>query len=490
MQTVDGQGGQPQSDRAWSIEANGINPIPDRERHGQPRELFWIWCAANISILGATYGTYLVTFYGLNLVQALLAGTIAVVVSFLLVGFVSLAGKLAGAPTLVLSRASFGVVGNVLPTLVSYISLVGWETILVALATLATDTLLERLGVHTGTATRAVSLVVIAAATIAIGLLGHATIVKVQTWFTWAFATLTVVFVVLELPEIDWAKVTSLPSGKFLSGFLGGMSVVMAGLGVSWANAAADYSRYLPRSSSSRGVVWWTTFGASVAPLVLIAFGVLLAANNADLASSANPIGDLAKPLPTWFLVPYLLVAVGGLLAGAVLDIYSSGLNLLTLGVRLERYKSVAIDGVLMLVGCTYILFKAENFVGPFTGFLVTLGVPLAAWAAVFLVDMWLYRRGGYHEADLYDPNGRYGAVNPAGVTAFVVATVVGLGLVTSTSPVFSWVGYLLRFVGGRKGAFGGSSIGLFVGFAVAGVLYALLSPVLARRRAVALAAR
>ncbi len=491
MQTVEGQGtGQPQSDRAWSIEMNGINPIPDAERHGRPSELFWIWCAANISILGVTYGTYLVTFYGLNLPQALAAGTAAVILSFLLVGYISLAGKLGGAPTLVLSRAPFGVVGNALPTLVSYISLVGWETILVALATLAADTLLGRLGVHTGTATRAVSFVVIAAATIGIGLLGHATIVKIQTWFTWAFAALTVVFVALELPQVDWGKVTSLPSGKFLSGFVGGMSVVMAGLGIGWVNAAADYSRYLPRASSSRAVVWWTTFGASVAPVALIAFGVLLAANNADLASSANPIGELAKPLPTWFLVPYLLVAVGGLLAGAVLDIYSSGLNLLTLGVRLERYKSVAIDGVLMIVGCLYILFRAENFVGPFTGFLVTLGVPLAAWAAIFLVDMWLLRRrAGYDERDLYDPDGRYGALNAAGVGSFLVATVVGLGLVTSTSPAFSWVGYLLRFVGGKHGAFGGSSIGLFVGFVVAAVLYAVLGPVAARGRQPAAAA-
>jgi purine-cytosine permease-like protein len=484
MQTVEGHGsGQPQSDRVWSIETNGINPIPDSERHGRPVDLFWVWCAANISILGITYGAFLVTFYGLNLPQALLAGTVGAVVSFLLVGFVGLAGKLGGAPTLVLSRAPFGVVGNAIPTLISYISLVGWETILVALATLAADTLLGRLGVETGTGTLAVSFVVIAAVTIAIGLLGHATIVRIQTWFTWAFAALTVVFMILQLPEIDWDKVTSLPSGT-LSGFVGGMSVVMAGLGIGWVNAGADYSRYLPRASSSRSVVGWTAFGASVAPVVLISFGVLLAANNADLASSANPIGDLAEPLPTWFLVPYLLVAVGGLIGGAVLDIYSSGLNLLTLGVRLERYKSVAIDGVLMVIGCVYILFRATDFVGPFTGFLVTLGVLLAAWAAIFLTDVWLIRRRvGYDERDLYDPGGRYGAFNPAGIGAFLVAAFIGLGLVTSTSPVFSWVGYLLRFVGGRDGTLGGSSIGLFVGFLVAGVLYAVLSPLAARSR-------
>ena len=108
-------------DQAWSIETNGINPIPDDERHGRPLELFWIWFAANISVLGMFYGLALVTFYGLSLPQALVAGTLGTVVSFLLVGFISLAGRRGGAPTLTLSRAPFGVVGNALPTVVSYL---------------------------------------------------------------------------------------------------------------------------------------------------------------------------------------------------------------------------------------------------------------------------------------------------------------------------------------------------------------------------------
>jgi len=470
--------GQPESDRVWSIETHGIDPIPESDRHGTPVELFWVWCAANISILGVTYGAFLVVFYSLNLPQAVLAAGVGTVLSFFLVGYVSLAGKLGGAPTLVLSRASFGVAGNALPTLVSYISLVGWEIILVALSSFAAETVLARLGWVHGDPALAVSFVIVAAGTIAIGLLGHATIVRIQTWFTWAFAVLTVVFMALVWSEIDWGKVTSLPSGPFWGGLVGGTSIIMAGLGIGWVNAAADYSRYLPRSSSSGAVVGWTVFGASVAPIVLIIFGVLLAANNQALATSANPVGVLAEPLPTWFLVPYMIVAVGGLVAGAVLDIYSSGLNLLTLGLKIPRYQSVAIDGVLMIAGNIYILFFNQNFFTPFQGFLITLGVLLAAWAAIFLTDMALYRRrGGYSERDLYASDGTYGAVNPAGVISFLVASFVGLGLVTSQAPIFRWVGYLLRWFGWEDSALASSSIGLFIGFFLAAALYAILSP-------------
>src|SRR6266508_3410897 len=439
---------QPESDRVWSIETNAI---PDAERHGKPIELFWIWFAANVSILGMFYGLALVTFYGLSLPQALIAGVLGTVVSFTLVGLISLAGKRGGAPTLTLSRAPFGVVGNALPTVVSYLALVGWETILVALASL----------------------------------LGHATIVKLMTWFTWAFGAMTVVFFAFQLGEVNWDRVTALPGGTFMAGFVGGMSVVAAGLGIGWINAAADYSRYLPHRSSSGGIVGWTVLGASLAPVLLIAFGILLAAGNDQLAGSSNLLGALAEPLPTWFLVPYLLTAVGGLLAGAVIDMYSSGLNLLTLGVRLPRYQSILIDGAIMLVGNIYLLFFAQDFVGPFQGFLITLGVPLAAWGAIFLVDLAMHRwRQGYDEPALYDPAGRYGAANPAALVAWLVAVVVGLGLVTSFAAMFSWTGYLLGPFGGKQGAVGASSISLWIAFALAAVLYAALSPFVARRSA------
>jgi NCS1 family nucleobase:cation symporter-1 len=487
VEAVEGRSGQqPQADRVWTIETHGIDPIPDKDRHGGPSELFWIWCAANISILGMTYGGFLVVFYGLSLWQGVVAAAVGTLVSFLLVGFVSLAGKLGNAPTLVLSRASFGIVGNAIPTFVSYISLVGWETILVALSAFAAQTVLERLGWLHGDTALALSFVLIAGATIAIGLLGHATIVRVQTWFTWAFAVLTVIFMALVWSDIAWDAVSSLPSTS-LAGFLGGMSIVMAGLGIGWVNAGADYSRYLPRSADSRLVVLWTTFGGSIAPLILIVFGVLVAAGTPDIATSSNPIGVLAGPLPTWFLVPYMIVAVGGLVAGAVLDIYSSGLNLLTLGVKIPRYQSVAIDGVLMLVGNIYILFIAPDFFGPFQGFLITLGVLLAAWSAVFLADMWLYRRrAGYDEQQLYSSAGPYGAINLAGVLSFLVAGIIGLGLIESTAAVFSWTGYLLGLVGGEDGTVATSSIGLLIAFAVAGVLYALLAPRLSPERRMA----
>ena len=75
-----------------SVEQNGINVISDAERKGRPRDLFWPWCAANIAVLGISYGSFLLGF-GVSFWQATVAGLIGTILSFLLVGFVSLAGK-------------------------------------------------------------------------------------------------------------------------------------------------------------------------------------------------------------------------------------------------------------------------------------------------------------------------------------------------------------------------------------------------------------
>lgn len=465
----------PASDRPWNIETNGTNIIPDSERHGQPRELFWIWAGANIGILGVTYGAFLIVFYSLNLVQGIIAAVLGAVIGFFLVGLVGLAGKRAGAPTLVVSRAAFGVDGNYLPAAISYLSFIGWEIVVTTLAVLATETVLLRLGLNGGNATIAVSFVIIGAIGVILSLLGHATILAMQKLFTYVFGALTVVFIALEWGQIDWHKVANLHSGSF-AGLIGGISIIMAGLGIGYVNGGADYTRYLPKNSSGRAIVWWTTFGASLPQVILMIFGLFLTANNAGLATTSNPIGALAKPLPTWFLVPYMIAAAGGLIAATLVNMYSSGLSLMALGVRLPRYKTVLVDAALMTAGCTYLLFFASNFFGPLQGFLVTLGVPLAAWAAIFILNMFLFHRTSYVERDFYRRDGVYGAWGLPALTALIVATVIGLGLVTSTTAAFRWVGYFLGPFGGKTGAIGSSSIGILIAFVIGGVIYAALA--------------
>src|SRR5258708_9807643 len=74
------------------IETNGINVIADAERKGRPRSLFWPWFAANVSVLGISYGSFVLGF-GISFWQAIIVGLIGIVVSFLLAGFIAVVGQ-------------------------------------------------------------------------------------------------------------------------------------------------------------------------------------------------------------------------------------------------------------------------------------------------------------------------------------------------------------------------------------------------------------
>jgi len=299
---------------------------------------------------------------------------------------------------------------------------------------------------------------------------GFDLIMRMQTVITVVTAVLTLVFFGLVADKIHWHTVAAIPGGP-TEKVIGALVFVMTGFGLGWVNAAADYSRYLPRRSSSWGVIGWTTFGSSIAPVFLIVFGLLLAGSSSSLSAAigGNPIGALASLLPTWFLVPFAIVAVLGLVGGSVLDIYSSGLALLTVGLPTPRFVAALIDGTVMIGGTIYVVFFAKNFVAQFEGFLITLGVPIAAWCGIMLADI-LLRRRDYAERDLYTPSGRYGDVRPFPIAVIVVATALGWGLVTSTSASWlTWQGYLLGpfGLGGKSGAWAGANLGVLIALAL-----------------------
>ncbi|WP_248293551.1 cytosine permease [Actinoplanes sp. TBRC 11911] len=466
------------------IELNGIEVIAESERSGKPRALFWPWFASNISVLGVSYGAFTLGF-GVSFWQAVVAGVVGIVVSFALCGVIALAGKRGSAPTMVLSRAAFGVNGNRLTAALSWLLTVGWETVLVILATLATATVFTRLGWGGGTGTKVVALIVVSAITVAAGVAGFAVVMRLQTVITLVTAVLTVVYMVLAAGHIHWPAVSSLPSGSTQQA-IGALVFLMTGFGLGWVNAAADYSRYLPRTASGRGVFGWTTFGAALGPVVLLIFGLLLAGSSPSLSEAigADPIGALTTLLPTWFLIPFAIAAVLGLIGGAVLDIYSSGLALLTAGVRIPRYLAAGVDGVLMIAGTMYVVFFGSSFIGAFQGFLITLGVPIAAWCGVMVADVAM-RRKDYAEAELFDPRGRYGNVRALPLTLVVAGTAIGWGLVTNTyAGWLSWQGYLLGplGLGGREGDWAFAGLGILVALVI-GLVGTLIGSARAVRR-------
>ncbi|HJC70520.1 MAG TPA: cytosine permease, partial [Candidatus Brachybacterium intestinipullorum] len=62
------------------VETTGIEIIAESARTARPRELFWPWFAANVSVFGMSYGSYLLGF-GISFWQATVVAVIGIVIS-------------------------------------------------------------------------------------------------------------------------------------------------------------------------------------------------------------------------------------------------------------------------------------------------------------------------------------------------------------------------------------------------------------------------
>ena len=460
------------------MERQGIEIVAESERTAKPSDLFWPWFAANISVFGMGYGSYILGF-GVSFWQATLVTLIGIPISFFLCGLIAIAGKRGSAPTMVLSRAAFGVHGQKVPGIVSWLTSIGWETFLSIMAVLATATVFSRLGLPSGTPVLVAATVAVAALIVVASVLGYHTIMKLQSVLTWITGAITILYVLLTFSHIDVDAVLAVPNGTPQQ-VIGALVMVMTGFGLGWINIAADWSRYQKRETSDASIIWWNPLGGAIAPVLLVFFGVLLVASDPSLSDGItnDPIGTLASILPIWVLIPFWLTAVLALVSGAVLGIYSSGLTLLSLGIDIPRPAAAAIDGVILTAGTIYVVFFAHDFLGPFQSFLITLGVPLAAWAGILIADI-LTRRVDYDEQALFDARGRYGSVDWISIATLIVCSVLGWGLVVNSfaeaAAWNNWQGYLLGPLGGRDGDWADANLGvllaLVLGFALTFVL-------------------
>jgi NCS1 family nucleobase:cation symporter-1 len=446
----------------WRIEQHGIDAIPDDERSGQARDLFWVWLGGNISLTYLIIGGALV---GLGLgfwaaVGAIVLGNLL----YVLVGLGGITGPRAGTATMVVSRAAFGQRGNLVPTALAWLSAVGWQAVFLVLSAFAAFSLAGEAGITVGTGVKVVLLAVLVVLTYGAAVLGHATILFLQKVFTFLLGAIMigVAIQVASKGHVHYAPKELAASTKLATFCLG--TIIIAALPLSFANYPADYSRYLPRATPGRAIVGWTVLGNLIPAIVISIVGVL-AASVADLA---DPVGGLKPLLASWYFAPFLVVVIGGSVTNNFLNTYTSGLTLLALGVRLPRWKTIIIDCVIATALSVYAIFFYD-FTTAFTEFLSLMIIWLAPWCAVFLVDAML-RRFRYSTSDLLDARGgRYwftGGVNRAGFASFLlgaVATFFTTNAVRWQSPLST---HLL----------GGADLSIPVGLLVAGGAYYALA--------------
>jgi NCS1 family nucleobase:cation symporter-1 len=120
--------------------------------------------------------------------------------------------------------------------------------------------------------------------------------------------------------------------------------------------------------------------------------GVLLA--SIDPKGGGNLLALIASRAPLLVVVPFLLfIAVGEIWAN-YLDVYTAGLSGLALNVRLPRWAAALGCGILGGVLAFFAMF-VSSFNTAYTNFLLITYLWVPSWAAVVLVDMFVFGRRG-----------------------------------------------------------------------------------------------
>ncbi|WP_431247650.1 cytosine permease [Leifsonia xyli] len=465
-------------------EETDLEPTPLERRVGRASRMFWLWFAGTSSLISVGVGATLFVL-GLSLRQLLVATLVGVALSFLPLGLGTLAGKWSGQPTLVVSRASFGMRGNVVPTVLALIVKLFWGSVLLWLAGSAAGSLLkaERWpGSPTAATAAALAVAIVVAGTVAYA--GYALVARIQLILTIASAALIGLMVMATWRHVDTTRALAVPDAVWTHVVTGAV-IVFSYVGLAWAMSSAEVARYQRSRSSGGAAMLWATFGAGMPPLVLVWYGGLLAASNPGLAGdlAKDPVAALVRlGLPEWYPVPLLLAVGLSLISALVLTLYSAGFTVDALGVRIgRRWSSLVAAAAIAIVGGV-LAATVSDLSAVVRGVPTMLSVPVAAWVGIFSGEMMLRTRR-FHQASLLARGGVYPDWRWTNLALLVAGTVVGLGTVSSRLPWLGWEGYLFRAVGiDPTAGIGTSNIGVLIALAV-GLFGALVSAAPAIRR-------
>jgi nucleobase:cation symporter-1, NCS1 family len=473
----------PAADLPFHVEQRGIDRIPDAERWATPRAIAGLWAGASVNVEYLVYGAILMTF-GFSLDDAVVLIVVGNL-SWVLVGLASLQGPVAGTTTFTINRAPFGPRGSRAVALCNWLTMIGFEAEGLILIVGAGIVLAAKAGVHASTGLKVVLIVVAVSVQVVLPFLGHATMTKVLRWLVAPFIA---IYVVLFGLSIGHAHAVA-SSGATWQLWTAGLAFTIALSGLGWTENGNDYSRYLPATVSKRSVVGWIFVGTALPEMALMTLGAVVFSFVGTGASwgGAYPFSAFLDQhaLPGWFVVVFMLFVVVQLFGINSLDLYSSGVTLQAMGLKIRRYHAVLLDSAICLGITFYAVFNSQ-FSTLLRDFVTIVIVWIAPWCGIFLTD-WLLRAGRYDARGLQDEtrSSPYWSSNGISWPAMIAQLLGGIAALSASSASFlpSWANPITVHTG--------ADFSIFLGLGVGAITYLVLGAGAVRRQTgIGLAAR
>ena len=376
---------QAEADVFGKVETHGIDAIPEHERHGSPRELAFLWAGAFVNYASLFTASLLTTYYGLGVWDGLAATALGTLAAAAILGLLSNTGPRTGLPQIIFTRRIFGVRGSYLGAGLTLFLAVGWFAVDCVIAAQAGAQLFGG-----GNRWMTFGLVLlIAAISVAVAVFGHQTIKVLETYGAVTFALLSAAVFLFLAPQFHWSLAPAASGPDYIGAFVLGFMTCFA-LVASWYPFASDYSRYLPASSPTRAVTFWPVVGIAVPMILLGLFGLLLPTIDSKLAADQGVLAVISAHAPIWVAIPFFIFIVVGEIWANYLDVYTAGLVVLAMGIRLQRWQTALGCGLLGTALAAYAVLVSDFHIA-YEDFLILTYLWAPAWAAVVLLSFFIF---------------------------------------------------------------------------------------------------
>jgi nucleobase:cation symporter-1, NCS1 family len=446
----------------FRVEVRGFEHIPENERNMTLRQVDLFWVANSVNLLSFALGA-LAVGQGLTLKWALAACVVGSI-AYAYLGFGSIISVRAGLPVSTLSRAAFGMRGNLPNALLSWAASVAFEVINTIFGVDALLALFRLLGwTDPGAVGKLLAVFLQLALCGGIAVLGHATMVWFQRFFAvlvGAALALVMMFVAGRVQPGTTGSHVGLSSGASIAAFMTACGII-ASNPLSFLFNGPDWVRYLP-SATQGSAVFRRVFWASFLPSLALA---IMGAVSATLGNMSDPVMGLKPFIPAWLFTIYIFAVIGGSLANSIPTYYSSGLSLQAVGLNLHRNLATALDVVFATAISLYILF-VQDFSTALDDFISVLVVWVGPFGGVWICDGYL-RHARFDSHAIHSKAGAEGrywgwhGLNPSGCIALAVGMVAAA--LTMRSPLFDGPIAILL---------GGSDLSWILGFPVSALTY------------------
>ena len=447
--------------------------------------LSWSWISVASSPLVLVLAAFLKES-GASLAQALVVISGLIVTTAVFAGIGSVAAKRGSSPIAVVSRAAFGVWGNVFPAIVMMLVKIVWSIALLIFGARILSPLISSQpwfavisaqfvfpAEFTALMLTAIPMVLISSLVAGFG--GIAMLRAQQV--AGAFSLIGIlgigyfVFSANSILDLQQGQLLGAPALIDLAIFC----FVLFGFTV--FSQSGDFARKLPIETPGAKVFFLSFVSTLFIPLVVGVMGVLwifMAEDSFGLLLTDQLIPTIAAAAPIWVFIGFV-VAVGlSVLQLLANSIYSLAGALASVAEKIPGAISVLLLAIVLLAGTlgSSMLLATSSVLALLIELLILVSVVAASYTGIVIADA-LIRRRDYHEVSLTRDYGFYGRFNFANLIGFILATALGFGYLNGNGTLTFWAGYLGDFTPAIFDV-AGSNIGIAMAFGLA-----ILFPVL-----------